>query len=181
MARIIRAALALGAGLAALAGGTTTAHAQRTPDTASEDTVVQIEVGDSGRCLAIPSSPAVKNGGRAYLDVCNDREWTKWRAVPTDNSSFELRSVKDGRCLEVENSGTQVKAAVQSWDCSGGKQMRWQMDLVDPARQLYQLRPTHVQDRCLDVPDGGVVPGRQLWQWYCNQSAAQLWRIRPVN
>ncbi|MBH1933072.1 RICIN domain-containing protein [Streptomyces sp. AV19] len=183
MARIIRSALALGAGLVALAGATTTAHAQgraAAPAAAAGDTVVQIEAGDSNRCLAIPSDPNVKNGGRAHLDFCVDWAWTKWRVVPVDNSSVELRSVKDGRCLEVENSGTQVKAVVQSWDCSGGKQMRWQMDLVDPVRQLYQLRPTHVQDRCLDVPDEDVVEGKPLWQWYCNQSSAQLWRIKPV-
>ncbi|MFE5873209.1 RICIN domain-containing protein [Streptomyces roseifaciens] len=159
-----------------------TAHAQggsAAPAGIDGGAVVQIEAGSSGRCLAVTSEP--KNGAHAYVDFCGtNRPWALWRAIPTDNSSFELRSLNGGRCLEVENSGTHAGAVVQTWDCSGGKQMRWQMDLVDPARKLFQLRPTHTQDRCLDVAGGDITEGKPVQQWYCNYTAAQLWRIKPV-
>ncbi|WP_344964573.1 RICIN domain-containing protein [Streptomyces thioluteus] len=138
---------------------------------------MMLEAGDSDRCLAAGK----KNGSRAGMDFCTtDWDTGLWRVIPVDNSSFEFRAVPTDKCLEVENSGTQAGAAVQVWDCTGGKQMRWQMDLVDPARQLYQLRPTHTEGRCLDIVNGNVELGARAQSWSCNQTNAQLWRIRPV-
>ncbi|PNE34049.1 hypothetical protein AF335_05060 [Streptomyces eurocidicus] len=85
-----------------------------------------------------------------------------------------------GKCLEVENSGKQAGAAVQQWECTGGKQMRWQMVLVDHGRKIFQLRPMHTEDRCLDITGGDQKPGAKAQQWYCNQTDAQLWQIQLV-
>ncbi|MFE0043821.1 RICIN domain-containing protein [Streptomyces albireticuli] len=183
MTRIIRGALAICASVAVMAAGVTTAHAEEAPPLPEVpgETVVQLEASDSGACLGIPSKE-IKNGARAGLGLCNaDTKNTQWRVVPADGFSFEVRSVPSSRCLEVENSGTQVGAAVQIWDCTGGKQMRWQLVLVDHARKLFQLRPMHREDRCLDVINGELSPGAKAQQWYCNQTNAQLWKIKPVN
>lgn len=180
MARIIRAALTLGASLVALISGTAIAYAEgvsAAPIGTVDETVVQLQVTNSDFCLAA----ANKNGARAGLDLCvTDWQSQLWRIIPVDSSSFELRSVPSGRCLEVENSGTKAGSAVQVWDCTGGKQMRWQLVLVDHAQKLYQLRPTHTEDRCLDIVDGNVQHATVAQSWYCNQTAAQLWRIKLV-
>lgn len=170
MARIVRAALAIGAGLAALAGGATTANA-------ADKTYIQLETAGSSLCLgAAPNNTT-------YLDSCRTDLLfpAVWEVVPTANSSFELRWESNGNCLEVANSGTQAGASVRlGTTCTGGKQTRWQMDLVDPVRKLYQLRPTHTQDHCLDIPNSEVVQGKPLQQWTCNQTAAQLWRVKRL-
>ncbi|KNB49502.1 RICIN domain-containing protein [Streptomyces caatingaensis] len=138
---------------------------------------MELQAADSNACLAAVD----RNGFRAGLDFCTtDWETGLWQVIPVDNSSVEFRTVSGGKCLEVENSGTQAGAAVQVWDCTGGKQMRWQMDLVDPVRNLYQLRPTHTSDRCLDIVNGALELGVNAQSWYCNQTEAQLWRIKPV-
>ncbi|WP_372411269.1 RICIN domain-containing protein [Streptomyces luteireticuli] len=183
MARIARAALALSAGLAALAAGTTTAHARGAAAPARADLagVVQIQAGSSNQCVAVTTGPKTRNGERAHLDYCDtDSEGTLWRVNPTANSAVEFRSWNGDKCLEVENSGSKEGAAVQVWDCNGGKQMRWQVDLVIPNRNLYQIRPTHAQNRCLDVPNSNISQSMPLWQWACNQSKAQLWQIKPL-
>ncbi len=59
--------------------------------------------------------------------------------------------------------------------------MRWSMILVDQQKKLFQLRPTHTKERCLDVYDAGTANGATVQQWYCNQTAAQLWRVLPVS
>ncbi|GAU65937.1 hypothetical protein SSP35_02_03060 [Streptomyces sp. NBRC 110611] len=191
MSRTIRAALAMAGSLAALAGGATTAHAAGTSPSADRvqtardaasgrGDVVQLQAAHSGKCLGI-GDPKTDNGTGALQWTCNDGTPQQWRAIPTVGSSYVLRNERSGKCLEVENSGTQAGARVQQWDCSGGgPQLRWQMLLIDPAKGLYQLRPAHTKDRCLDIDHAQQGDGVRAQQWYCNQTDAQLWRIQPV-
>ncbi|MEU4209245.1 RICIN domain-containing protein [Streptomyces sp. NPDC026206] len=207
MARIIRAALAIGASLVALAGGATTAYADgrdpaeaaaRAAAAAAEaaakaraaaleahnrtglpETVVQLQAAHSGKCLDIDHAKT-ENGVRARQWTCNGSDAQKWRMVPAADSSYELRSVPSGKCLEVENSDTKAGAAVQQWSCVNTKQMRWQVVLVDPVKKLHQLRPMHTEDRCLDIVDAKTDNGAKAQQWSCNQTDAQLWQIQPV-
>ncbi|MFB7740985.1 MULTISPECIES: RICIN domain-containing protein [Streptomyces] len=175
-----RAALAGVASVAALAAGTTTAHAdQATPLSAAPETTAQFQVMHSGKCLEINNGQA-DNGLAAQQWTCANVAAQQWRVVPVADSSFELRSAASGKCLEVENSGTQAGARVQQWTCTGGKQQRWRLVLVDQANKVFQLRPTHVEDRCLDVSGAKTDNGIKAQSWYCNQSDAQLWQIKPV-
>ncbi|KOU40501.1 hypothetical protein ADK55_31535 [Streptomyces sp. WM4235] len=175
MARIVPAALAVGVGLAALVGGTTTAHAaDNAADNAADKTYAQLETSDGRLCLGASFDNS------AYLDDCRT-DWmfpAVWEVVATSDSSFELRWSANNNCLEVAGGGAQIGTQVRLGACSGGKQTRWQMDLVDPVRKLYQLRPTHAEDRCLDIPNGEIVQNKQPQSWSCNQSAAQLWHVK---
>ncbi|MFK0294239.1 RICIN domain-containing protein [Streptomyces sp. NPDC090442] len=155
--------------------------AQTAKDAASDkgDTV-RLQLPESGKCLGIDSA-SKDNGAAALQWTCNEGQAQQWRAIPTVDSSFVLRNEHSGKCLEVENSGTQVGARVQQWGCSGGgAQLRWRMVLVDPVSKLFQLRPLHTPDRCLDIDHGKKDDGVQAQQWYCNQTDAQLWRVLPV-
>ncbi|WP_274913543.1 RICIN domain-containing protein [Streptomyces sp. WZ-12] len=201
MSRTIRAALAVACSIAALAAGTATAHAsaddaankafeaareaakkaQTAKDAASDkgDTV-RLQLPETGKCLGIDSA-SKDNGAAALQWTCNEGQAQQWRAIPTVDSSFVLRNEHSGKCLEVENSGTQAGARIQQWGCSGGgAQLRWRMVLVDPVSKLFQLRPMHTPDRCLDIDHGKKDDGVKAQQWYCNQTAAQLWRVLPV-
>ncbi|MFF8503773.1 RICIN domain-containing protein [Streptomyces anulatus] len=167
---IVRAALAIAAGLAALVGGTTTtAHA-------ADKTYIQLQTADSSLCLGAAPNDVT------YLDLCHT-DWifpAVWEVVRTADSTSELRWESNGNCLEVANGSTQAGANVRLGACAGGKQTRWQMDLVDPVRRLYQLRPTHTTGRCLDIPNSEVVQGNSVQQWTCNQTDAQLWRVKQI-
>ncbi|MEU3716878.1 RICIN domain-containing protein [Streptomyces californicus] len=169
MAWIDRAALALAAGLTALVGTTTTAHA-------ADKTYVQLQTANGGFCVgAAPNN-------QTYLDLCHT-DWifpAVFESVRIGDSTFELRWESNGDCLEVADAGTAAGAGVRLGTCSGGKHTRWQVELVDPVRKLYQLRPTHVEGRCLDIPNSEVVQGKPVRQWTCNQTDAQLWRVKPI-
>ncbi|PKV89888.1 RICIN domain-containing protein [Streptomyces sp. TLI_146] len=186
MARLLRRALAVCAGAAAVAAGAPTAHASANtgaPASASAETIVTLQLVGSEMCLDL--SGVAENGAKAIQWTCDGTDTQQWRMIPVDNSSFELRSMRSGRCLEVENSGTQIGAAVQVWDCTGGKQMRWQTALVDFANKSYEFRVTHTSERCLDINNGGFLNGVRTngvgaQSWSCNQSDAQLWQIKAV-
>ncbi|MFQ6197404.1 RICIN domain-containing protein [Streptomyces sp. NPDC000405] len=182
MARLNRIAITLAASAALMQSSVGSAHASGSPSLAADsaqEMIVQLRVSHSGKCLDIDRAK-LDNGVKAQQWTCNGTIAQQWRAVPVDNSSFELRSVASGKCLEVENSGTREGAKVQQWNCSGGKQMRWRTVLVDFESDLFELRPTHTEGRCLDIIKGSKDDGATAQSWSCNQTPAQLWQIQPV-
>ncbi|WP_406340272.1 RICIN domain-containing protein [Streptomyces sp. NBC_00648] len=182
MSRIIRGALAVTAGLAALAGTVTAVHAaDTTTTTAAEAATVQLQAAHSGQCLTIAKG-SLRNGANAVQSTCADGVDSQlFELAPTGDGTLELRPKHSGKCLEVENSGTEGGANIQQWWCSGGTNMRWRPFLVDVAKDLYELRPAHTTAaRCLDIKSGAVTEGANAQLWYCNGSAAQQWQIKPV-
>ncbi|MGD3105161.1 RICIN domain-containing protein [Streptomyces sp. YGL11-2] len=182
MSRITRVALAIGAGVAALAGSVTTAHADESEPrpTAGRTAVVQLQAAHSGQCLTIDNG-SFRNGANAVQSQCADGADSQlFELVPTGSATFEVRVKHSGKCLEVENSGTQAGANVQQWWCSGGDQMRWRLVMVDVAKELYELRPLHADLRCLDIKDASLKEGANAQSWYCNGTAAQRWQLKPA-
>ncbi|MEU7166216.1 RICIN domain-containing protein [Streptomyces morookaense] len=188
MVKRLRSTLAVCVGAAvAMAAGTTAANASpRFAEPTPAGTVVNLQLAGTDMCLDILGNPtADANGAKAAQWSCDGSDTQKWRMLPVDNSSFELRSVHSDKCLEIENSGTQEGADAQIWACSGGKQMRWQASMVDPVKRLYEFRVTHTTERCLDISNSGFwngvrTNGVRAQSWACNQSGAQLWQIKAV-
>ncbi|MFF4606843.1 RICIN domain-containing protein [Streptomyces sp. NPDC001339] len=182
MARIIRAALAATAGFAALAGGATTAHAEGAAAQSAAprvETVVQLQNEHSGKCLDI-GHPDADGSLTARQYACDGSDAQKWRVIPTANSSFELRSKAGGKCLEVRKSNTAKGAEVWQWACNSGKHQRWQFQLIDSTKKLFQLSPTHTEDRCVGIGNSSVEDGGRAIQWTCNQTTPGQWRILPA-
>ncbi|MER5776808.1 RICIN domain-containing protein [Streptomyces sp. NPDC002039] len=208
MSRIIRAALAVSATVAVLAGAATVVHAEGSTDgrTAAGEaaaaareaalnaaaaaqeaksrvgmpqTVIQLTAAHSGKCLDIEAGKTA-NGIHVQQQTCGTTTAQKWTAVATAGGSFELRSVLSGKCLEVENGGTKPGSVIQQWACAGKEHQRWQLMLVDPVRKLYELQPAHATGMCLDVPSAKEDNGIDTQLYTCNRTAAQLWQVQQV-
>ncbi len=178
MSRITRAALAIGASVAALAGATTTAQADTPTDTPS---YVQLQVEQSGKCLTIAKG-SLRNGANAQQSTCaDDQDSQLFDLASVGSGDFVLRPKASGKCLEVENAETKSGANAQQWWCTGAAQMRWRLVMVDVAKELYELRPMHaVKNRCLDISGASMDDGANAQSWWCNGTPAQHWRIQPV-
>ncbi|MFC8918370.1 RICIN domain-containing protein [Streptomyces sp. NPDC047821] len=207
MSRIVRSALAVAAGVAALAGGVTVAVADeaRTPSTPTATTVstatvapadaraaaaavasapgVQLRAAHSDQCLTIPGA-SLRNGVNTVQSACaDDAVNQRVDLVPTGAGTFELRFGHSGKCLDVEGAGIKTGTPVQQWWCVGADNQRWRMVMVDIAKELYELRPAHLAadtNRCLDVESASKADGASARLWACNGSPAQQWRIHPV-
>ncbi|MCC3776840.1 RICIN domain-containing protein [Streptomyces sp. UNOB3_S3] len=180
MSRITRATLAIGASVAALAGGAGTASADGTAARAAAPTAVQLQVEHSGKCLTIDKG-SLRNGAEATQAKCADGlDNQLFDVVPTGNATFELRPKHSGKCLEVENSGTDIRANVQQWWCAQLPHQQWRMVMVDVAKESYELRPAHALNRCLDVQGGNLDDGANIMLWYCNSTAGQRWKLLPA-
>ncbi|MFB7630569.1 RICIN domain-containing protein [Streptomyces sp. NPDC056149] len=182
MSRMTRAALAIGAGVAALAGSVTTAHADTDAPRAAagQTSVVQLQASHSGKCLTIADG-SFRNGANAVQSKCaDDADNQLFELIPTGSATFEVRAKYSGRCLEVRGSGTEAGANVQQWWCGEGNHRRWRLVMVDVAKELYELRPMHTDLRCLDIKDGSLADGANAQSWYCTGAAAQRWQLKPA-
>ncbi|MEU7134141.1 RICIN domain-containing protein [Streptomyces sp. NPDC046261] len=177
MSRIIRATLAIGASVAALAGSVTTAHAdESTPQAAA----VQLQAEHSGQCLTIANG-SLRNGANAVQSKCVDGADNQlFEPASAGSATFELQAKHSGKCLEVEDAATKAGTNAQQWWCLGKPQQRWKLVMVDVAKELYEIRPTHTPERCLDISGASAKDGANAQQWYCNGTTAQRWRLQPA-
>ncbi|MEU9194484.1 RICIN domain-containing protein [Streptomyces hundungensis] len=183
MSRTLRTVMALGVCAGALSGGAATASADEALPraAAAPSAAVQLQVERSGQCLTILDA-SLRNGANAVQSKCDDTLPNQlFHLEPTGSASFEVRIEHSGKCLEVEDSGAQAGANVQQWWCvEGAPQQRWRLVMVDFVNDLYELRPTHAAERCLDIVGASLKDGANAQSWNCNQSSAQRWRILPV-
>lgn len=201
MSRIVRSALAVAAGVAALTGGVSVAVADeaRTASTPTATVApadaraaatavavapgVQLRAAHSDQCLTIPGA-SLRNGVNTVQSACaDDAVNQRVDLVPTGAGTFELRFGHSGKCLDVEGAGTKTGTAVQQWWCVGADNQRWRLVMVDIAKELYELRPAHTPvgtNRCLDIESASKTDGATARLWACNGTLAQQWRIHPV-
>ncbi|MEU6487485.1 RICIN domain-containing protein [Streptomyces sp. NPDC046887] len=204
MPRIVRSALTVAAGVAALAGtvtvavadearpeptpaittaATSTADARAAAVAASAPSALQLRAAHSDKCLTIPNA-GFRNGANSVQSTCvADAENQRIDLVPTGAGTFELRFGHSGKCLDAESAGTKSGTPVQQWWCVGAQNQRWRMVMVDITSELYELRPAHIPvsaNLCVDIDSGSKVDGAAARLWACNGTPAQQWRIHPV-
>ncbi|WP_189448720.1 RICIN domain-containing protein [Streptomyces abikoensis] len=182
MSRITRVALAIGAGVAALAGSVTPASADEAPRAAAPS-AVQLKLEHSGKCLTIPNA-SFRNGVDAVQSTCVDgAENQLFDVVSAGSATFELRAKHSGKCLDAESAGVKPGTVVQQWWCvDAAPQERWRLVMVDVVNELYELRPAHALDKnlCLDISGASKDDGAIAQLWTCNGSGAQKWRLQPA-
>ncbi|MFD8979461.1 RICIN domain-containing protein [Streptomyces sp. NPDC059564] len=76
-----------------------------------------------------------------------------------------------GKCLDVENSGTNDGSPVQVYWCNGTSAQQWQVWADDHGLHLRSV----VSQKCLDVSNNDAANGTRIQIWTCNSSPAQTW------
>lgn len=76
-----------------------------------------------------------------------------------------------GKCLDVENSGTNDGSPVQVYWCNGTSAQQWQVWGDDHGLHLRSV----VSQKCLDVSNNDPANGTRIQIWTCNSSPAQTW------
>jgi hypothetical protein len=113
------------------------------------------------------------NGARILQYTCNlgtNQDWY-FRYVTTPAEGYKIMPGSGGavhKCLDVVGGGTHDGADVQQWDCNANTaQQVWQLYQITANPPSYQLRPAHVEGKCLDVRDNSTAPGARLQIWTC--------------
>jgi Ricin-type beta-trefoil lectin domain-like len=92
-------------------------------------------------------------------------------------TTYRLRNVQSGVCLDVAKGSTASGANVQQWTCNGLAPQDWK--LTGKGSGYFTLT-AKVSGLCLDVSGGSTAPGANVQQWTCNGTGAQLWRVVNV-
>ncbi|MGW1199619.1 RICIN domain-containing protein [Streptomyces sp. NPDC002536] len=177
MPRTIRAALAVGASIAALVGGATSAYADQFTDTY---TSVRLQAEHSGKCLTIENA-RIGTGANAVQQPCaEDLDSQIFKLRSSRSGTISVQAKHSGRCLAADRASRDV---TQLW-CSDGSEQRWQVLLVEVAKDLYELRPVNAPEYCLTIPyftdDNGAssqADGSRAGIYPCNGASNKRWRM----
>jgi hypothetical protein len=78
----------------------------------------------------------------------------------------EVKGV-NGKCLDVDNSGTADGTKIQLWTCNQTAAQQWTVSGDGTVRAL---------GKCLDIDNAGTADGTKVQLYGCNGSAAQTWQ-----
>ncbi|WP_405510704.1 ricin-type beta-trefoil lectin domain protein [Streptomyces anulatus] len=93
--------------------------------------------------------------------------WYTMNQLPGATSrTGEVKGV-NGKCLDVDNSGTADGTKIQLWTCNNTAAQKWTVFGDGTVRALA---------KCLDIDNAGTADGTKVQLYGCNGSAAQTWQ-----
>lgn len=110
---------------------------------------------------------------------CGDHQDNQqWMLVPTDSGYYKVVNRHSNLVLDVAGgpSATATGTHVQLWSWWGGANQQWRPESL--GNGYYRLVARH-SGKCLDVPSSSSDNGVMLWQWDCNGTGAQSFRMIP--
>ncbi|WP_434587369.1 ricin-type beta-trefoil lectin domain protein [Streptomyces sp. A5-4] len=96
--------------------------------------------------------------------------WYTMNQLPgTTSRTGEVKGV-NGKCLDVDNSGTANGTKIQVWTCNSTGAQTWTLPGDGTVRAL---------NKCLDIDNAGTADGTKIQLYGCNGTAAQTWQPQP--
>lgn len=146
-----------------------------------EEDVYRVKTFDGGNCLALQED----NLNRVETQVCVDSTSQKWALLDTGNG-FNLISMLNGRCLEVQGGAASEGAVLKDKDCTGTDDQLFLIEgftggnasapTVSP--EIYALSNEASGD-FLDIEDGNSRSANaEANEWYSGLS--QTWLLENV-
>lgn len=102
------------------------------------------------------------------------------QGVRVTDAVYELRPVHSDKCADIEGRRGDNGAKLTQWDCLGGTNQRFQLSYKGTVggEDLYEVRPTHAPNKCLDVSGVSSSNGAAVHQWDCHNGNNQRWRLQ---
>ena len=133
---------------------------------------------NSSKCVDARAA-ATANGTAVQQQACNSGTAQQWQFQPTSGGYVRINALNNAaQVLDVTNVSSADSAPIQLWAYGNGNNQQWQP--VEESDGAYHLVNRN-SGKCLDVPGASTVDGVQLQQYACNGTAAQSFRINPVD
>jgi hypothetical protein len=94
--------------------------------------------------------------------------------VLTADTTYLVKPVSSGKCLDVSGANSTDGAPVQQWDCH--QRSNQQFRLRAAGGGSFEIVAQH-SGKCLDVFQASTADGTKVQQWGCNGGDHQRWRI----
>lgn len=133
---------------------------------------------NSGKCVDARAA-ATANGTAVQQQGCNNSNAQQWQFQPTSGGYVRINALNNAtQVLDVTNVSTADRAPIQLWAYGNGNNQQWlPVEETDGAYHLVNRN----SGKCLDVPAASTADGVQLQQYACNGTAAQSFRVNPVD
>ncbi|TDU87213.1 ricin-type beta-trefoil lectin protein [Kribbella voronezhensis] len=133
---------------------------------------------NSSKCVDARAA-ATANGTAVQQQACNSTTAQQWQFQPTADGYVRVNAFNNAaQALDVTNVSAADSAPIQLWSYSNGLNQQWLP--VEEADGAYHLVNRN-SGKCLDVPGASTADGLQLQQYTCNGTAAQSFRVNPVD
>jgi len=115
---------------------------------------VRLTVGDSGKCLAIAGGAKMGNQFHAWKCRSNSSLQT-FQLKQMQRGWYQLRSKRDGMCLDVSGSAKKAQAPVVQWRCKSkaNANQLWQV-VPGAGGKSFLLKARH-SGKCLHLNNPG--------------------------
>ncbi|MGW1723518.1 RICIN domain-containing protein [Streptomyces sp. NPDC002306] len=132
----------------------------------------------SGKCVDARAA-STANGTAVQQYACNSSQAQQWQFAATSGGYAQVDNRADAtKAWDVTDVSTADSALVQLWAYGGGTNQQWQA--VAQADGAYHFVNRN-SGKCLDVPSASTADSVQLQQYTCNGTAAQSFRVNPVD
>ncbi|GAB3818917.1 RICIN domain-containing protein [Kribbella italica] len=132
----------------------------------------------SGKCVDARAA-GTANGTAVQQYACNSSTAQQWQFQPTSDGYVRINARNaPAQVLDVSNVSAADGALIHLWAFGNGNNQQFRP--VEEADGAYHLVNRN-SGKCLDVPSAATADSVQLQQYTCNGSAAQSFRISPVD
>ncbi|GAA1511206.1 RICIN domain-containing protein [Kribbella lupini] len=132
----------------------------------------------SNKCVDARAA-GTANGTAVQQYTCNSSTAQQWQFQPTSDGYVRINARNTPtQVLDVSNVSVADGALIHLWAFGNGNNQQFRP--VEEADGAYHLVNRH-SGKCLDVPSASTADSVQLQQYTCNGSAAQSFRISPVD
>ncbi len=90
---------------------------------------------------------------------------------------YELVRAGNGKCLEVDRSGSANGTQIQQWPCNGSTGQVFRLEAE--AKGTFRL-VNPGSNKCVDIYAGGAANGTNIQLWDCDNTAAQSFRLESL-
>jgi hypothetical protein len=134
----------------------------------------------SNRCVKVKGSTS------NYVEqwACFGDSNQLWKAVAVGDGLHKLVNYQTGKVLEFEgNSRTGNGTRATQWPYDGSPDQKFKLVLTEtPTTDIvhdtvYELRPMHATDKCIDVYNASTASGTKLHLWSCSTGLANKFRV----
>ena len=119
-------------------------------------------------------SHVVNNNTNACIGQKVGNANENWYFQKQDDGSYTIRSMEDGKYLDVSEAGNRDGLNVYCYDYTGADNQRW---FIKQGTNGLILVPKCAINSCLDIANGFTAVGTNAWLWTQNGTAAQEFNV----
>jgi hypothetical protein len=133
----------------------------------------------TGKCLQ-PVAGTFDEGAAIVQQPCNGSTAQQWALVSLGGTTYRIKSLLSGYCLETRLGATNG-SPIDQWQCNWISNEIWDTGYTPyplPAVVALTSRVSGTTSHCLDVPGNLPYDGLAMQLYRCNGTVAQRWRLR---